>query len=119
LTASSLAGTTLEPLAGHAGRLLIPRGMHMVPKGWGQDPDTPGDDHAKGMGHKLTAQGLHPDTHFALGISIDQFAAQQLNPDGAPSMTLSVGWRASNWLGHISYSGPNTPVTPEGNPWLT
>lgn len=118
LDAAKLTGTALEPLGPHAGKLLIARGMHMVPKGWGQDPDTPGDDHAKGMGHKLTAQGLDANTQFALGPSIDQFAAGQLN-DGKPSMTLSVGWRSNNVLGHISYSGPNSPVTPEGNPWLT
>lgn len=119
ISAASLMGTAIEPLSGYANRLLIPRGIHMVPKGWGQDPDTPGDDHAKGMGHKLTAQGLDSGTQFARGISIDQFAAKQLNQSGGPAMTLSVGWRASNWLGHISYSGANTPVTPEGNPWLT
>jgi hypothetical protein len=119
LTAASLMGTSIEPLADYAGKLLIPRGMHMVPKGWGQDADTPGDDHAKGMGHKLTAEALDPGTLYARGISVDQRAAQELNQDGSPSMTLSVGWRHTNWLGHISYAGNNTPVTPEGNPWLT
>lgn len=119
ITPATLAGRALEPLSDYAGKLLIPRGMHMVPKGWGQDPDTPGDDHAKGMGHKLTANRLDPNTQFARSASIDQFAAAQINPDGKPAMTLSVGWRSNNVLGHISYSGNNSPVTPENNPWLT
>ncbi|MCY1013560.1 DUF1552 domain-containing protein [Nannocystis pusilla] len=119
LTMESLMGSALEPLAGYRDRLLVPRGLHMVPKGWGHDPGTAGNDHAMGMGHKLTAQPLDPDTLYATGISVDQFAAAQLNHDGRPSLTLSVGWRHPDHLGHISYAGSGMPVSPEGNPWLT
>ncbi|MBZ5711910.1 DUF1552 domain-containing protein [Nannocystis pusilla] len=119
LTEASLMESALQPLTAYADKLLVPRGMHMVPKGWGHDPGTAGNDHAMGMGHKLTAQALDPDTLFARGVSVDQFAAARLNDDGRPSLTLSVGWRHTNWLGHISYAGPGMPVTPEGNPWLT
>ena len=119
VTVESLTGTALEPLAAYRDRLLIPRGLHMVPKGWGHDPGTAGNDHAMGMGHKLTAQPLDPDTLYACGVSVDQFAAARLNKDGRPSLTLSVGWRHSDVFGHISYAGSGMPVTPEGNPWLT
>ncbi|WAS91599.1 DUF1552 domain-containing protein [Nannocystis punicea] len=119
LTVDSLMGSALEPLTAYREKLLIPRGLHMVPKGWGHDPGTAGNDHAMGMGHKLTAQPLDPDTLYARGVSVDQFAAAQLNPDGRPSLTLSVGWRHLDVLGHISYAGSGMPVTPEGNPWLT
>ena len=69
LTADSLTGTSLKSLAPLASKLLIPRGMHMVPRGFNRD-GTPGDDHAKGMVHKLTAQPLVDNTNkFAAGIS--------------------------------------------------
>ncbi|MFY0534536.1 DUF1552 domain-containing protein [Nannocystis pusilla] len=38
LTMESLMGSALEPLAGYRDRLLVPRGLHMVPKGWGTTP---------------------------------------------------------------------------------
>ena len=44
LTSASFTGTALESLSGYANKLLIPRGMHTVPKGFnfdGQTPDNP------------------------------------------------------------------------------
>ncbi len=107
----------LSPLAPYAHKLLIPRGMHMSPRGFGWDASA-GDDHAKGMGCKLTARRLLDGSTYADGPSVDQHIAQAVNPDGAPALTLMAGWRANGVLGHISYSGSNQPVTAEGNPRL-
>jgi len=118
LTPESFVGTTLEPLAAFAPRCLIPRGIHTVPRGYNLDGG-PGDDHEKGMGHKLTAQSL-ADTEdaYALGISVDQAIAKALNPPGRQALTLRVGQKKDGVLGHISYTGPEQPVTGENNPWL-
>jgi hypothetical protein len=115
LTAESFAGS-LKPLASFKDKLLIPRGLHMVPRGFNRD-GTPGDDHAKGMGHKLTAQPLVDNTNkYAAGISIDQEAANQINPKGRSAMTLMVGGASTDGLGVISYKGRGEPVRGEPNP---
>jgi len=116
LTGSMLNGTALEPLAPFAGKMLIPRGIHMTPKGWGWDPSN-GDDHAKGIGHKLTARPLSYDTGYATGISVDQHIANFLHP-GQPALNLSVGAWYDGVNGHISYTGDSQPVTGENDPWL-
>jgi hypothetical protein len=120
LSAASFPDTcALAPLRDHASRLLIPRGIYMAPRGFNWDDFAQqGDDHAKGMGHKLTAQPLLPGTLFADGPSFDQVAAQAINPGGKPALTTMVGYRANNQLGYISFSGPDSPVTGENNPWL-
>ncbi len=120
LTAASFPDScALSPLRDHASKLLIPRGIYMAPRGFGWDDYAKeGDDHAKGMGHKLTGQPLLPGTLFASGPSFDQVAAQKLNADGKQALTTMVGYRANNQLGYISFSGANSPVTGENNPWL-
>jgi hypothetical protein len=118
ITSSSFdAGCGLYPLAPFASKLLIPRGMHMSPRGFGWDPSA-GDDHAKGMGCKLTARPLLEGSVYADGISVDQHIAKAVNTDAAPALTLMAGWRADGVLGHISYEGSNQPVTAENNPRL-
>ena len=118
LTAQSFVGTTLEPISAFAPRCLIPRGIHTVPRGYSLDGGA-GDDHEKGMGHKLTAQFLADNRdEYALGISVDQAIAKALNPDGRQALTLRVGRKKDGVLGHISYAGPEQPVTGENNPWL-
>jgi hypothetical protein len=117
ITDSTLAGTALEPLTGHASRLLVPRGIHQVPIGFGREGN--GDDHQKGMGTKLTAQDLDGSSdNYAQGESVDQTIARQLNPSGREPLTLQVGRRGRGVLAHISYRGPGQPVTGENNPWL-
>jgi len=120
LTAQSFPDScALSPLRDHASRLLIPRGIYMAPRGFGWDDYAKaGDDHAKGMGHKLTGQPLLDGTLFAAGPSVDQYAAQRVNPGGKPALTAMVGYRANNQLGYVSFSGSNSPVTGENNPWL-
>jgi Protein of unknown function (DUF1552) len=116
IDATSLADCALNPLSAHAGRLILPRGIHTTPVGYSQA--TAGDDHQKGWGHRLTATPLDWDTTFATGISVDQLIAAQLNPGGRPALTLTVGPRPGSMVAHSSYLGPNMPVTPENNPWL-
>ncbi|HTN86332.1 MAG TPA: DUF1552 domain-containing protein [Sorangium sp.] len=118
LTAASFgAERAIAPLAGYRDRLLIPRGIHMAPRGFGWDMSA-GDDHAKGMGCKLTAQPLVQGSQYPAGISLDQFIASKVNPPGTPALTLMVGARTPNVRGHISYSGSEQPVAGENNPWL-
>lgn len=118
LTASSFSGCTTAALAPFASRICWPRGIHMVPRGYGLDGG-PGDDHSKGMGHKLTAAFLQDtEDKYADGISVDQAIAQAINPGGRQALTLKVGPHHGGVLGHISYSAPGTPVTGENNPWL-
>lgn len=107
---------SLRALAPFKDKLLIPRGLHMVPRGFNRD-GTPGDDHAKGMGGKLTAQRLLDATNkYAAGPSVDQLAATKINPKGRSPMTLTVGRAGGDGLGVISYKGSGQPVKGEQNP---
>ncbi|MEM6991413.1 MAG: DUF1552 domain-containing protein [Myxococcota bacterium] len=117
LSAPMLSGTALEPLSGYVDDMLVPRGIHMVPRGFNRD-NTPGDDHAKGMVHKLTAQPCADGSLFATGISVDQEIANQLNEGGRPALNLQVGRQNNNQLGYVSYYGAEQPATGENNPWL-
>jgi len=116
ITAATLAGTGLEALSDYAAQLLVPRGIHTTPPGY--TTATPGDEHHKGMGHRLTCAPLDAVTRYAQGISVDQVMAQALNPAGAPPLTLDVGSRKTGVYAHSSYTGPGQPVTGENNPWL-
>lgn len=108
----------LYPLRDYADRLLIPRGIHMVPRGFRRD-GTAGCDHSMGMGQKLTAVRLQ-DTGdlYADGISVDQEMAKRINPGGRSPLTMRVGPQRSGVLGSISYTGPGQPAVAENNPWL-
>lgn len=117
LTDASFAnGRGISPLQRHKNKLLIPRGIHTVPRGFGWDPSN-GCDHKKGMGHKLTARPLGP-SGYPTGISVDQEMARHINPPNTPALTLMSGYRSASVLGHISYSGSEQPVTAESNPFL-
>lgn len=120
LLAENLQGTTNEALIPYVSKLVFPRGVHMSPRGFGRDGGE-GDDHGKGMAHKLTAQFADEDW-LALGPSVDQIIARAINPgtDGArtPPLTLRVG-RLGNYRGfdYISYTGPSQAVAGINNPW--
>jgi hypothetical protein len=121
LSAQSLTGTANEPLAALSSKLLFPRGLHMSPRGYDQDGGG-GDDHGKGMAHKLTAQFASEDDWLAQGESIDYFLARQINPgpEGArrPPLNLMVGYSADyKGLDFISYSGSGQAVQAINNPW--
>ena len=117
LNAGMLAGTALEPLSAYVDDMMVPRGIHMVPRGFNRD-GTPGDDHAKGMVHKLTAQPCADGSLFATGISVDQEIANNLNEGGRPALNLQVGYQGNNQLAYISYYGAEQPAPNENNPWL-
>ena len=117
LTSSSLMGTGLEPLSSYAPRILLPRGIHQVPRGYARDPGG-GDDHARGVGCKLTAAPLADSTErYAQGVSIDQVIAKAVNPGGQGSLNLMVGYRTKDVLGCISYVSSEQQASPFQDPW--
>jgi hypothetical protein len=121
LTAQSLIGTANEPLDGLRSKLLFPRGVHMSPRGFDRDKGG-GDDHGKGMAHKLTAQFADANNWLALGPSVDHYLAARINPgaEGArtPPLNLQVG-RPSGYKGldFSSYSEAGRAVAGINNPW--
>ncbi|HEU5073948.1 MAG TPA: DUF1552 domain-containing protein, partial [Polyangiaceae bacterium] len=94
LTEAHLSGTANEALNPFRDKLLVPRGVQMAPRGWGRDGGG-GDDHGKGMAHKLTAQFADADEWLALGPSVDHVIAAEINPGTAgsrrPPLNLLVG----------------------------
>ncbi len=120
LSEAHLQGTANEALVPFLDKLLIPRGLHMAPRGGGRDPGG-GDDHGRCMAHKLTAFPADAGG-LAQGPSIDYVLARELNPgpEGArrPPLNLWVGkpghYRA---LDYISYSAPGQAVAALNNPW--
>jgi len=117
LTAASFAGTSLAPLSDYAPKLLMPRGIHLVPRGWGRDP-AGGDDHAKVVGHRLTA-APNQDTQerYASGVSIDHVIADSINPGGKAPLNLMVGYRSTDVLGSFSYTSSGQQAIPFQDPW--
>lgn len=120
LTDASLEGTSNAALSPYREKLLFPRGVHMSPRGFGRDGGG-GDDHAKGMAHKLTAQ-LADEDGLAQGVSVDYLIAQAVNPgtEGSrrPALNLMVGrGNTRNGSGYISYSGPGRAIAALNNPW--
>ncbi|MEM1417735.1 MAG: DUF1552 domain-containing protein [Myxococcota bacterium] len=109
-------GQALSAVRDYADRMLVLRGVHTVPRGYYDDP-APGCEHDKGMGSKLTAQPLDPDTYFPMGESVDQLIARRINPGGRAPLTLMVGPYDERVNGMISSRGPNAPVFGENNPW--
>jgi hypothetical protein len=121
LTDASLAGTANEVLTPFRSKLLIPRGVHMAPRGFGRDPSG-GDDHGRGMAIKLTAQPADNQNWLAQGPSVDQVIAAQINPGAAgsrtPPLNLMVGRPAGyRGLDFISYSEAGRAVQAINNPW--
>jgi uncharacterized protein DUF1552 len=120
LSAEHLEGTANEALIPWLDKLLIPRGIHMAPRGGGRDPGG-GDDHGRCMAHKLTGFSADP-AGLAQGPSIDYVLAQAINPGphGArrPPLNLWVG-KPGNYksLDYISYSAPGQAVAGINNPW--
>jgi hypothetical protein len=117
LTPASFMGTGMEPIASYAPKVLLPRGLHQVPRGFGRDPGG-GDDHSRGVGCKLTAAPLADTTErYATGISVDQVIAKAVNPGGKGAFNLMVGYRSKDVLGCISYVAPGQQASPFQDPW--
>jgi len=117
LTPASFTGTGLEPLASYAPKMLVPRGLHQVPRGFGRDPGG-GDDHSRGVGCKFTAAPLADTTErYATGVSVDQVIAKAINPGGKNAFNLMVGYRAKDVLGTFSYVAAGQQASPFQDPW--
>ena len=117
LTPASFMGTGMEPIAAYAPKVLLPRGLHQVPRGFARDPGG-GDDHARGVGCKLTASPLADTTErYATGISVDQVIAKAVNPGGKTAFNLMVGYRSKDVLGCISYVSAGQQASPFQDPW--
>jgi len=108
LVAGDLSNS-LAPLAPHAGKLLLPRGIRAMNqwtennKGVGQGLGQGNDPHRNAVGSYFTLQPLSPNsddpfsfdqtTLFAplpVGTSLDHVMAQQLSPGGTP-LFMRVG----------------------------
>ena len=97
----ALTGTTLAGLAPFASKLLFPRGLAMFPKGMINGYFDP---HDQGMGSKLTAAPIKPDTdHFSTGPSLDWQIASMFNTGTKSPLVLSVGSSLANVKGILSY----------------
>lgn len=117
LTPASLVGTGLDPISSYASRILMPRGIHQVPRGYMRDPGG-GDDHSRGVGCKLTAAPLADTTErYAQGVSIDQVIAKAVNPGGQGAFNLMVGYRSKDVLGCLSYVAAGQQASPFQDPW--
>ena len=117
LTAASFTGTGLEPLSGYAEKIFIPRGIHLVPRGFGRDP-AGGDDHAKAVGHRLTAAPTADTSErYAKGMSLDHVdrAVDQSGRQGAaePDGRLPRERRARQLLVY----GTEQQAIPFQDPW--
>jgi len=117
LSAASFMGTGMEPIAPYASKILLPRGLHQVPRGFNRDPGG-GDDHARGVGCKLTAAPLADTTErYATGVSVDQVIAKAVNPGGQGALNLMVGYRSKDVLGCLSYVAAGQQASPFQDPW--
>lgn len=96
ITAETMKGRAVEPLAKHASKLLIPRGIFMSPRGYGIDGGG-GCDHVRGMGQKLTCAFISGTR--AQGPSIDHVIAKGLNPNGRDPIVLGMGGSGSGKIG--------------------
>ncbi|WP_437649891.1 DUF1552 domain-containing protein [Sorangium sp. So ce362] len=117
LTADDLTPTSLAPLAPHAKKLLMPRGIRSMnewtvnrSRGQGNDP------HTQTVGSFFTCQPITPNSNdpFSfdgatkfnakpVGPSLDHVMAQQLSPQGAP-LLLNMAGQNQHPQSAISYS---------------
>jgi hypothetical protein len=121
ITEASLSGRALQPLTPYYQQLLVPRGLHMSPRGYGYD-GIAGCDHRKGMVCKLTAMPTYDDgRNYAMGHSVDFEAARSINAGGRDPLVLQVGRRIDPSSGSAtdfcSFSAPGVPYPGENNPW--
>lgn len=112
ITADSLSGKAVSPLAPYASRLLIVRGINF-PRGGG------GCGHADGLCKALT--GVVPtgggNNAMGAGPSIDTDIANALNAGGVPPLTMYAGVRAGYINERLSFTGAGQVRAPESNPY--
>jgi hypothetical protein len=132
LSAADLEATTLKPLARHAGKVLMPRGIRAMnewtsglTRGQGNDP------HLQVAASYFTCHPVTPNSDepfsfntatkfeaLPLGPSLDHVIAQQLSPQGTP-LYLRVGNRTESPQSAISYSAPQQAYAGVGLPSAT
>ncbi len=129
LKAEDYQGTTLEPLAPFAQKLLVPRGIRAMNEWTYEASLGQGNDyHTQVVGTYFTCVPIDPHTSNPFDLngtetkfnamptapSLDHVCAQQLSPNGLPLFLRVSGGRDSTQSG-ISYSASKTPfdgVTP-------
>ncbi len=129
LAAADFEGTTLEVLAPHADKILMPRGIRAMNE-WTTDVSLGqgNDTHLQVSGSYFTCVPVtpHSDDPFDFDSakkfnakptapSLDHVCAQQLSLDGLP-LFLRVSGRSDNSQSAVSYSGPETPFQGLGDP---
>ena len=123
LSAEDYMGTSIEPLAPFAAKLLVPRGIRAmnewtydVSLGQGNDP------HTQVVGSYFTCVPVDPHSSDPFSLdntetkfnamptapSLDHVCAQQLSPGGVP-LFLRVATTRDNIASQISYSASKTP----------
>lgn len=127
---------SLAPLAPHAGKLLIPRGIRAMNEwtenntGAGHGLGQGNDPHENACGSYFTLQPLTPnsDEPFSFsqstlfqpapaGSSMDQLVAQQLSPGGTPLLMRvgnSGGAKGETVASNISYLKPAGAAASDG-----
>ena len=117
LTAASMAGQAVEPLAPHASNLLIVKGI----KHPGGNPGACG--HAQGYVQSLTGvnPGSEGNSSTSGGPSVDMVISNALNPQGVDPITLYSGTQARAFIAErISFTGARTAARPaQLNPYET
>lgn len=114
LTPADLESTTLKDLASLSEKIMIPRGMRsMNSYAVGQTIDP----HDQAMGSKLTCAPIIDDSsRYASARSLDHIIADQINPNGASPLVLSVGSSSANIKEVMSFSGPGVAYPGTSNP---
>jgi hypothetical protein len=129
LTAADLTGTSLEPLAPFAKKLLMPRGMRTMNEwtasntGAGHGRGQGNDSHTQIAGSIFTCQPVTPNSDkpfdfgdpkfkaMPVGPSLDHVMANQLSPKGTPLFMNVSGQSKEGAQSAISYSAAETIFT--------
>jgi hypothetical protein len=128
LSAEDFEGTSLEPLAPHASKILLPRGIRAMNEwtldaslGQGNEPllQTAGSYLTCAPVTPHEADPLNPSgSRFdpkPIAASLDHVCAQQLSSDGMP-LVLRLGNTQETEMTAISYSAPEELYPGIGNP---
>jgi hypothetical protein len=129
LTAADLTGTSLEPLAPFAKKLLMPRGIRTMNEwtasntGAGHGRGQGNDSHTQIAGSIFTCQPVTPNSDkpfdfgdpkfkaMPVGPSLDHVMAKQLSPKGTPLFMNVAGQSKEGAQSAISYSAAETIFT--------
>jgi hypothetical protein len=115
LSAADFDGTTLAGLAPFVDKLVFPRGIKMF-NSYAEIQSV--DPHDQAMGSKLTCSTIEESgDRYASSHSMDHEIANQINPDKASPMVLSVAGGSGGSIKDIlSFSGPYEAYPAQTNP---